>query len=287
MTLWIPGAKGLLGNALAKVADTPCLLTGREVDIADWQAVSRYVKENPGITQIVNCAAYSLVEAAETHREEAFRANAVGPEHLARVAKQLGAHFIHISTDYVFFGEVHRPLTEEDKVCPCNYYGETKLEGEKRVFKENTGACVLRTSWIFGSGGKNFIAKLFDLLKDKEEIRLTGDQWGRPTYAADLAQVILQMRGKSGLFQFANAGIATKFSFGCILRDELEKLGCSIATKQIISVPGTTFRSLCKRPQYSAFDTTKIERVLNLSIRPWQEALREYLCSHFVPSPVS
>lgn len=284
MTLWIPGAKGLVGATLAEIAGS-CLTTGREVDISDFEAVARFVKQHPEISQIINCAACSQVDRAEIEREEAFQANAIGPENLARIAKEIDAHLIHLSTDYVFPGDIHRPLTEEDPVGPCNYYGETKLEGERRVFKENPKACVLRTSWVFGSGGRNFIARLFDLLKGQEEVRLIEDQWGRPTYALDLAHVLLQMQGKQGVYQFANQGVTTKFSFGCFLRDELEKLQIPLTVKRIIAAPGTTFASNCKRPQYSAFDTTKIQRFLNLSIRPWQDALCEYLCN--VLSPIS
>lgn len=273
--------------ALAEIADEPCLLTGREVDISDFRAVSRFVKQHPGIAQIINCAAYSQVDLSEKYRKEAYQANAVGPENLARIAKEIGAHLIHLSTDYVFPGNVQRPLTEEDAVGPCNYYGKTKLEGEKKALRGNPQACVLRTSWVFGKGGKSFVSRLLDLLREKEEVRLVEDQWGRFTYALDLAHVLLQMRGKQGLYQFANAGITTKFSFGCFLRDELEKLQVPLAIKRVVAVSGKNFSSPCKRPQYSAFDTSKIERILNLSIRPWQEALREYLCNHFALSTVS
>lgn len=274
---WITGAKGLLGSTLVSKCKA-ALHTGREVDIADAKAVLDYVKKYK-VTHIINCAAFSLVDAAESAKEDAWRANAIGPEVLARVAKENGIKLIHISTDYVFPGDVKRPLTETDPVGPCNYYGESKLEGEKRALE--FGACVIRTSWIFGGGGKNFVAKLFLMLKNETEIRLTDDQWGRPTYAPDLADAILEMLEAKGLYQYANSGVATKYEFAVAMKEEMEKLGIVVATKSIVAVPGKTFVSVCKRPVYSAFDTSKIEKIVK--IRHWRESLKEFLCEQMQP----
>lgn len=278
MKMWITGAKGLLGKALAEATKGSSIGSGREVDIGDLDAVRAFAKANLFITHIVNCAAFSLVDLSETNREEAFRTNALGPENLGKVAQEIGAKFIHLSTDYVYPGDITRPLKETDPVGPLNYYGETKLEGEKRVQKIMPTASVLRTSWIFGRGGKNFVGTLLQLLQEKEEVRLSNDQWGRPTYAPDLAAAILQMMNTSGLYQFANAGAATKFTFGCAMRDLAEQMKWPIRAKSLVAVPSTTFPSVCKRPAYSVFDTSKIERILKTPIRTWQEALREFLC---------
>lgn len=278
MKLWIPGAAGLLGSALCR-ASPGALATGREVNIGNEAAVRAVLEQHPDITHIVNCAAFSLVDAAETQKEEAFAANALGPENLAKVAQEKKIPFIHISTDYVFAGEAHIPLKENDPVGPLNYYGLTKLEGEQRVQQVNPDACILRTSWIFGDGGKNFVAKLLHMFRTQEEVRLTDDQWGRPTYALDLVGAILQMFGKAGVYHFANAGPTTKFAFGCAMRDLAEKQGLQLAVKRVIAVPGSMFPSPCKRPSYSAFDTSKIESLLKSPIRPWQEALSQFLCN--------
>ncbi len=278
MKLWIPGVNGLVGSALAKrVPDA--LGTGHaEVDIGDAEAVRAFLKQNPAITHIVNCAAFSMVDLSESRREESHLANALGPENLAKGAKEIGAKLVHLSTDYVFPGDLHRPLREEDPVGPCNYYGLTKWEGEERVRKILPSACILRTSWIFGDGGKNFVAKLLQMLSEPNEIRLTDDHWGRPTYAPDLAEVILRMANKSGTYHFANAVVATKYGFGLAMREEAAKMGFPIAAKAILAVPGSAFPSPCKRPVYSAFDTGKIERELGIEIRPWREGLKEFLC---------
>jgi len=286
MKLWITGSKGLLGSTL--LSKISALGTTRtEVDIADLNALRVFTKKHSGITHIVNCAAFSLVDLAETNKEEAYQANAVGPENLARIAKEMGAHLVHISTDYVFPGNLHRPLKEDDLIAPCNYYGQTKWEGEQRVLEVLPSACVLRTSWIFGGGGKNFVAKILHLMLSQNEIRLTNDQWGRPTYAPDLADAILKLLGRRGIYHFANAGVATKYEFGVGLREEALRLNFPVVTKSIVSVPGSAFPSPCQRPVYSAFDTSKIENELNIQIRPYREALQDYLCQQSVLFPIS
>lgn len=279
---WITGANGLLGKALTQCkaalhlnSGTPNVLlgTGSELDISDMIALQKFAQKNPGITHVINAAAFSLVDAAEERRDEAFRANVVGPRNLSLVAGEIGARLIHISTDYVFTGDVKRPLREVDPVGPCNYYGKTKLEGEQLRPED----LIIRTSWIFGDGGKNFVAKLFQMLLTQKEIRLTNDQWGRPTYAPDLAEAIFQMRGAEGLYHYANQGVATKYEFGLAMREEALVMGFPVVTESILPVSASSFPSVCKRPVYSAFDTTKIEK--QLTIRHWRLALRDFLCA--------
>lgn len=270
---WITGAKGLLGSALS-VKCKAALHSGREVDIADLISVQTFVKRHPGITHIINAAAFSQVDAAEQSRAEAYRTNVIGPENLARTAQEIDANLIHISTDYVFPGDLKRPLTEKDPVRPCNYYGKTKFEGEQRIL---SSALVIRTSWIFGAGGKNFVSKLLQMLHTQKEIQLTNDHWARPTYANDLAEAILQMSDHKGLFHYANSGVATKYEFGLAMREEALLLGWPILTKSILAVPGSTFPSPTCRPIYSAFDTAKIEQYV--PIRHWREGLKDFLCA--------
>jgi dTDP-4-dehydrorhamnose reductase len=274
--LWITGAKGLLGSALCNRCKAALHIgTGHEVDISNRETLRAFVEKNRGITKIINCAAYSLVDAAETNREEAYRANAIGPENLALIAQEIGAQFIHISTDYVFPGDIMRPLNETDRVNPCNYYGKTKLEGEQRAL--SLSASVIRISGLFGEGGKNFVSQLLQMLMNKKEIRLTDDQWGRFTYAPDLTEALLHMFNRPGLYQYANSGIETKYTFGLAMAEEAVKLGFPVVTESILPVPGSSFPSPCIRPAYSAFDTTKIESIV--TIRPWREALRDFLCA--------
>jgi dTDP-4-dehydrorhamnose reductase len=274
LKIWVTGADGLLGSVLRKSA---AAATGRTIDIGDLDAIRSFARQTKGITHIVNCAAFSQVDRAETERDAATNANALGPENLGILAKEIDARIVHISTDYVFPGNLRRPLKEDDPVDPCSHYGQTKLEGEARLLKVNPEAAILRTSWIFGRGGKNFVAKLLEMLQEKEEIQLTNDHWNLPTYTKDLADAILKMRDASGIYHFANRGAATKYEFGLAMREEAAKLGFSIRAKRIVPVPGSTFPSPASRPVYSVFDTSKIERLLAAPIRPWREALREYL----------
>lgn len=267
--LWIPGAKGLVGSAL--LSKCSAISTGHEVDIGNLDALRAFVADK-NITHIVNCAVYSQVDKAEIEKEEAFRTNVVGAENCAIVALELGAKLVHISTDYIFPGTGSKPLKEDDPTGPCNYYGVTKLEGEQRVLKTLPTACVIRTSWIFGLGGKNFLARMLQMLRNEKEIRMVDDQWSRFTSVYDLVDVILKMKDRSGVYHFANSGIATRYELAC----EMKRL-CN-STAQIIPVPGSSFPAACKRPRFTPFDTTKIEQ--EIDIRPWQEALEEFLCEH-------
>ena len=269
--IWVVGAGGLLGSTLRKIA--PCVATThRDVDITDVASLRMFLQQHPEITHIVNCSAYSLVDLAESHRREAFYVNAIGPENLGIVAGERGVRVLHISTDYVFPGTGNRPLSEKDPTGPLNYYGKTKLDGERRLLAALPSACVIRTSSLFGSGGKNFLGKLFSLFQEQEEVFLCNDQYNSPTSAKDLARAILQMLDRSGLYHFSNRGDATKYTFGMYVYERTFPK----VTRQVYPVSSDFFPSFCKRPIYSVFDTTAIGQIVPL--RPWQEALEEFLC---------
>ncbi len=273
--LWVTGSKGLVGSTF--VAKVPgCVGTGRELDIADIGACREFLRVNGPFTHIVNCAAFSAVDPAESHREDALRANALGPEVLGKCARETGARLLHLSTDYVFSGTGKIPLKETDPVGPCNFYGKTKLEGEQRLLAVYPEACVLRTSWVFGAGGKNFVAKLFELLQTDQTLRLVSDQTGRPTYAPDLVEVMYKMLGHSGLYQFANAGATNKHAFAVAMQEHMQASGLHVPCK-LEPVPGSSFASAAKRPIYSAFDTSKIEKLLSYTPRHWKTCLKEFV----------
>jgi dTDP-4-dehydrorhamnose reductase len=276
MKIWVSGSGGLLGSSLCRLI--PCIpSTKKEADIANLDSLRAFAKQHPGITHIVNCSAFSLVDLAETHRMEAYQINAIGPENLGFVAKEIGAKIVHISTDYVFPGDVFRPLHEEDQARPLNYYGDTKWEGERRLFSVFPSACVIRTSALFGRGGKNFVAKIFQMLFEKEEIYLADDQHSSPTFVEDLAQAILQMLDETGLYHFSNQGSATKFALGTAICHFAKTKGAVFKTKTLIPVPSATFPSPCQRPVYSVFNTAKIRIKLKTPIRSWEEVLHSFL----------
>lgn len=283
MTLWIPGGTGLLGSAL-KAKRQEALATGSEVDISQRKAVQEFLDAHPEIGQILNCAAESRVDFCETEKERAFSSNALGPEILAEEAKRRGLLFCHISTDYVFPGDLPRPLLETDPTGPCNSYGATKLEGEKRVERAYPEAWIVRTSWIFGEGGKNLIARLVHWMQEETEVRLNDEQKGRPTSALDLAEallLLLERRPSPGIYHFANHGVTNRYAFGCFLKGELERLKVPLRVQKIVAQPSSAFPAACKRPLYSAFDTAKIEQALSFRPRPWKEALSAFLEEKF------
>ncbi|MGB7127946.1 MAG: dTDP-4-dehydrorhamnose reductase [Candidatus Rhabdochlamydia sp.] len=276
MKIWILGGKGMLANVCAKmciqrnlqfIADDRAL-----ADITDYdQLLQRARLVQP--THIINCAAYTNVDQAEKNPEIAFLVNATGASFVAKVAKLMDAHFIHISTDYVFSGDQQIPYCEEDVPCPLNVYGTSKLEGENLVLDIHPNTCVLRTSWVFGAGGKNFISSLLSLLQNQEEVHVIQDQWGCLTYCYDLASVILDLIQERGIYHFVNQGICSRFD---IAKELFEKLQDRVFCKRVIPTSAANYVNMAKRPRFNVLGTQKISKKLNNSPRHWKEALGEF-----------
>lgn len=282
MKVWIAGKGGLLAGALVHVAKhlkIEFLATSRqELDISDLASLEAWVHEHPGITHIVNAAALSAVDVVERERDTAWRVNALGPENLGKIAHRIKAKLIHISTDYVFPGDGNRPICEDDPQHPLNYYGVTKQEGERKVLAVLPSVCILRTSSIFGDGGKNIVARLKEMFAQGKSLSLTNDQWVRPTYALDLAQAIFHVFAffQSGIYHYANRGVATKFLFGSKMKEMMEAQG-SPPLPSIKEASVHDFPTSCARPVYCVFDTRKFETTFQMSIRSWEDALFDFL----------
>ncbi|MBI3900902.1 MAG: dTDP-4-dehydrorhamnose reductase [Chlamydiia bacterium] len=272
--IWVVGAGGLLGSSLKKKAYLAT--TRQEADVSDLDSLWKIAKAHPEISHMINASAFSQVDLAEEQKEKAYQVNALGPKFLAEIAGEIGAKFVHISTDYVFDGKKEFPLTEEDETIPCNYYGWSKLEGEKGLFSILPQATVIRTSWIFGKGGKSFVARMIEQLMNEKELFLTNDQWGRATFVEDLAKAIFQMLDTPGLYHFAGEGVTTRYQFACAMKNEMERLKMPMKATQLFPVPGSHFICPAKRPKYSALATDKIEKIIG-PIRPWKEGLQEFL----------
>ncbi|WP_394517376.1 dTDP-4-dehydrorhamnose reductase [Pantoea sp. SGAir0175] len=199
MRVLLTGAYGQLGRCLLDRVPAEWVLLAcgsAELDITDRPAVERVVKKfRPDV--IINAAAYTAVDKAETDRIRAMKVNAIGPENLAIAAHQQGARLIHLSTDYVFDGSKKTPYTESDLPCPINFYGLSKWEGEKRVFSVLPDAVVIRTSWVFSEYGANFVKTMLRLAETRSEISVVNDQCGCPTYAGDLAQAIITLASRA------------------------------------------------------------------------------------------
>jgi len=285
--IWITGANGMLGSELSgKLRETgfDFVSSDREVDITDGSAVSDFVcgKE---INWIVNCAAYTNVEQAETDVEKCDKLNVRGPEVLSHAAKTLGAKLIHISTDYVFNGEGARPYKETDATDPIGVYGRSKRDGEQKILAVHSASYIIRTAWLYGRYGKNFVTTMIRLMGANNTVKVVDDQRGSPTWTCSLVSVIIKLieaveRGEGipfGIYNFTNEGQCVWFEFAQEIYTKARAL--SILQKDCTVLPCTSaeFGAKVKRPQYSVLDKTKIKAALDITIPDWKGALEKFL----------
>jgi dTDP-4-dehydrorhamnose reductase len=269
--------------------------TDRDLDITDRDAVRAFAEcERP--TLIVNTAAYTRVDDAEADEAQALRVNAQGAAHLAEVARDQSAWLLHFSTDYVFDGHARTPYREDSPALPLSAYGRTKFRGERLVCETlRERSYVVRTSWLFGENGHNFVKTVVERMREREELRIVDDQLGRPTYTADLAVAALSLLGIDrggggppapwGIYHFANAGATTWHGLGVASRDACVDLGVTLKVARIVPVTTDQFPRAAARPAYSVLDTSKIEAALGRSARPWRAALRDYLSRELAEDP--
>ncbi len=274
----VTGANGQLANEIKMLQPNfPhwkfIFVTREELPIENFEKVISYFK-NHSINYCINCAAYTAVDKAETESEKAFLINAEAVGNLASICKLYGAQFIHISTDYVYDGTLAEPLTELNSVQPKNIYGASKLKGEELAKEKNEQSLIIRTSWVYSSFGNNFVKTMLRLFKEKEEINVVADQIGCPTYAADLASVILlfvhrmeEGQKYSGIYNYSNEGITNWFEFASAIK-EFTNAKC-----QINPIPTSAYKTPAERPLYSVLETTKIKNDLSLSIPNWKTSL--------------
>jgi dTDP-4-dehydrorhamnose reductase len=294
VTIWVTGAGGMLGRCVGQQLSALGLAwvgTDTEVDIADQSAADSFASANQPVA-VINCAAYTAVDAAEKDEAGAFRANAVGPKVLASLCRSRQMAFTHVSTDYVFDGQRSGQHREDSPVGPCNAYGRTKLAGERMIADvfsaENPSASpswtIIRTSWLFGEGRSSFVESMWKLMLSQRELRVVNDQYGRPTYAGDLAAILIRAIGASnssplpsGIWHFANSGATTWFEYACRIRELMIEAGMSVATNDIIPVTTAEFPRPAPRPANSVLSTERLEAATGSIPRPWQDALREYI----------
>lgn len=274
----ITGSSGQLGSELKEMASLhprfkAVFFTRAELPIEDAAAVQRtFAQAKPDF--VINCAAYTAVDKAETEKDTAFAVNATAVGILAKTAKEVGAKFLHVSTDYVFDGTNEQPLKEDDLVSPVNFYGETKRRGEEEAVKQNPDCIIIRTAWVYSAHGKNFVKTMLRLMAERESINVVADQWGSPTYAADLAKTILQIveseRWQPGIYHFSNQGVINWAQFA-------EEIGRQSGSRCAVSFITTDqYPTPAKRPAYSVLDNTKISDTYGIMPKPWKESL--YAC---------
>ena len=275
----VTGANGQLGQEFRKIATlfiqfNFLFVTKEHLPINDEDAVNIFFKNNP-IDICINCAAYTAVDKAETERDLATSVNATAVGYLAKACRIYNAKFIHISTDYVFDGNGTKPYTENDKTNPVNFYGDTKLEGETIALKENEETIIIRTAWVYSSYRNNFVKTMLKLMKERESIGVVNDQFGCPTYAADLAHAIMQIiNGNNfitGIYHYSNSGKISWYDFA-------KEISLQINSHCIVNGISTKeFPTPAARPYYSVLDTTKITDTFQIIIPEWKDSLKECL----------
>ena len=257
--------------------DTP------QFDITDKEAVERTLRWGR-YSLIVNAAAYTAVDKAESERDEAFAVNADGPGYLATACAQEDIPLIHISTDYVFDGTKKTPYTESAPISPIGVYAESKAAGEASVRDNLNKHIILRTSWLYSTHGNNFVKTILRLASEREELRVVADQYGCPTYAADLAAAILHIAeqfwsGRTiswGTYHYSGRGITTWHGFAEKIC-ELARKHRPLRVKRIKAIATSEYPTPAKRPPYSVLDCSKIQSLLGIRTRPWEDSLVEML----------
>jgi dTDP-4-dehydrorhamnose reductase len=277
----ITGANGQVGQELRVLAAAYpsfdfIFTTRQEMPVDDEAAVQQFFSTHRP-AYCINCAAYTAVDKAESDQDAAYRVNAEGTRILAAACKANNTRFIHISTDYVFNGQSPVPYKEEVPTEPINLYGASKLKGEQLCMQYDPQAIIIRTAWVFSSFGKNFVKTMMRLMQERESISVVNDQIGSPTYAADLAQCIMQIvagsqlqatRWRPGIYHYSNHGRISWYEFAVAIK-ELIHSNCTVN-----AIPSEQFPTPAKRPAFSLLDTQKIQTVFKCNIPFWQDALQ-------------
>ena len=277
MNILITGCNGQLGNEMqllekANPQHTYFNTDVAELDITNQAAIETFVAEN-AIDGIVNCAAYTAVDKAEDNEELCQRLNAEAPAYLAHAMGKRGGWMIQISTDYVFDGTNHTPYTEDEDTCPNSVYGKTKLVGELNVQKLCERSMIIRTAWMYSTFGNNFVKTMIRLGKEKPELGVIFDQIGTPTYARDLARVIMTAINKGivpGIYHFSNEGVISWYDFTKAIHRLAGITSCHVRPLHTAEYP-----TPATRPHYSVLDKTKIKQTYSIEVPYWEESLKE------------
>lgn len=279
MNILVTGANGQLGNCIRNAAkdskDNYIFTDVAELDITDAEAVAKIVKDND-IKLIVNCAAYTNVDKAESDQVFAELLNAKAVENLANATKANDGTLIHISTDYVFGGDPYNtPCREDQTGTPTGVYGKTKLHGEQAIEASGCKALIFRTAWLYSEYGKNFVKTMLNLTSTKPELKVVFDQAGTPTYAQDLADAIFHIienrrfEGNEGIYHYSNEGVCSWFDFTKAIAEIAGNTDCDIQPCH-----SDEFPSPVVRPSYSVLDKTKFKKTFGIKVPYWTDSLK-------------
>ena len=283
MMIWLVGNRGMLGTEIhrrLRAYKLQHVATDLDVDIADRQALSEF--SGPlALAWIVNCSAYTAVDRAEDEPEQAFRINAEGVRNLAWVARQKKSSLLHISTDYVFDGRKEGAYLETDTPNPSGIYGRSKLQGELYIRDNIDSHVILRTAWLYGPNGSNFVRTMLRLFQERDEVRVVADQWGSPTLAGDLADAILQIITRDtlqyGTFHFTNEGRTSWFEFASLILKLAGKHHLLDREVRLLPIKTEQYPTKALRPANSYLSKEKIKTVFGIPVRSWQEALESFM----------
>ena len=279
----VTGAGGQLGQCFKQVATayphfSMVFKTKHELDITHTESLQSFLKHHP-IEVLINCAAYTAVDAAETNPSQALLLNHRVVSNLAKLAQSSGFKLVHFSTDYVFSGTQKTPYREDDPTAPINRYGQSKRLGEEALFQASASAICIRTSWLFSPFGNNFVKNILGRLAEGQALKVVDDQWARPTYGIDLAHAVLGLLNhpkadQHHCYHFANSGVTNWYG-----------LAQAIARQRglettITPLPSDQYPTAAHRPTHSVLDTLRIENTCNLVPRSWEEALKD--CLHYL-----
>ena len=284
MNILVTGANGQLGNEIqiaAKKSKDNYIFTDvcdgyKKLDITDLDAIRREVADND-IKCIVNCAAWTNVDLAETAGDIVEKLNATAPENLAIAMKEVGGLLVHISTDYVFGAEPYnKPCNENQQGTPTGVYGLTKKHGEEKIIATGANHIIIRTAWLYSEFGKNFLKTMLNLTASKPELKVVFDQCGTPTYAGDLAETIFHIvenrlyEGNDGIYHYSNEGVCSWYDFTKAIANLAGNTACNIQPCH-----SNEFPSPVTRPAYSVLDKTKIKKTFNITIPYWTDSLKK------------
>ena len=280
----VTGGKGQLGQSFQSITsqydNIETIFTDvEELDICNIENITEYLT-NTDIKYIINCAAYTAVDKAETDQTASTRLNATAVKNIGKAAKEHGIKVIHISTDYVFDGNSHKPYNESDYAVPASFYGQTKLLGEKYLMEEQPDSIIIRTAWLYSEFGNNFVKTMIKLGNERDELRVVADQIGSPTYAVDLAESILDIISKiennsvkfvAGIYHYSNEGVCSWYDFTINIH-QMMGIEC-----KVMPIESKEYPTAAPRPYYSVLNKTKIKTTYKLNVPYWRISLENCL----------
>lgn len=284
MSILIIGANGQVGRHCVQQAKQRQLpyysCTRNSLDLSDSKAISLYIEQLKP-SAVVNCAAYTAVDKAEVEVELATAINYLAPEAMAISCQRLGIPLIHLSTDYVFSGDKIGSYSEEDTTSPINHYGKTKLQGEQAVLNNCNKAFVLRTSWVFSEYGNNFVKTMLKVSKTHDNLNIISDQWGCPTYAGTIAEVIFDLINKTqkqeieqyGVYHLCNSGRTNWYQFAEAIFTQAQAAGKIPKRPTLAPIPSSDYPTPAKRPKNSELCCLKLEQFINMKLPHWKLSL--------------